>query len=172
MHKALILGGANCLESDKAQALELFEPDLIIACNHAGRDEPGRVDHWVTMHPDLFPAWIAARREAGHPDAGQLWHAGHRRTPVESTGIDSWGGSSGFLCVRVALHLGCERIVLAGVPLRKTFDHYDKKGPWNEAVQYHSSWERRMNLIRHKVRSYSGWTAELLGWPTKEWIGD
>lgn len=170
MPTALILGGANCLEADKAAAFELFTPDLIIACNHAARDEPGRVDHWCTMHPELYPKWIAERKAAGRPDAGQLWHAGHRRTEVDSKPLQSWGGSSGFLCVRLAIQLECEKIVLAGVPLRKTFEHYDKPGHWHEAVQYHGCWTARFPTIKNRVRSFSGWTAELLGFPTREWL--
>lgn len=171
MPTALILGSANCLESDRAAALKLFEPDLIIACNHAARDEPGRVDHWATMHPELYPKWLADRRAAGRPEPGQLWHAGHRRTKVDSTPIDSWGGSSGLLCVRVAMQLRCTKVILAGVPMRKTYEHYDKPGEqWHEAVRYHNCWRNRFPAIKDKVRSFSGFTAELLGFPTREWL--
>ena len=167
---ALVLGGANSLEKDKAQALELFEPHLIIACNHAGRDEVGRVDHWVTMHPDLMPMWLAARKAAGRPAPGKLWHARHRPSGLDSTQIESWGGSSGLLCVAVAFELGVQRIVLAGVPMRKTFDHYDKLGPWNEAREYWPRWEFHRPKMVDRVRSCSGWTQELLGSPTREWL--
>lgn len=172
MPTALILGGANCLIEDKLAALELFEPDMIIGCNHAARDELGRVDHWATMHPELFPLWIRQRTAAGRPLEAQLWHARHARLPagIESTPIDSWGGSSGMLCVRLAIHLRCEKIVLAGVPMRKTFSHYDCKLPWFEARQYWSAWERRKAEMADRVRSLSGWTADLLGRPTREWL--
>lgn len=171
MRTALILGGAACLEADRAAALELFKPDLLIACNHAGRDEAGTLDHWATMHPELFPKWLEDRRAAGRPEAGQLWHAGHRRTRVGSTPIDSWGGSSGLLSVRVAIHLECDRIVLAGVPMKKGFCHYDRSGtPWNEAAQYWNQWQRRLPQLVDRVRSLSGWTADLLGRPTVEWL--
>lgn len=123
------------------------------------------------MHPDLFPKWLNERRSAGRAEPGQLWHAGHRPTPVQSTGIDSWGGSSGFLCVRLAIHLGVQRIVLAGVPMRKHHCHYDKPGiPWGEAYRYWTCWEKKMPKIRNRVRSLSGWTADLLGRPTEEWL--
>lgn len=167
---ALILGGANTLEDDRRRALELFEPDCLIGCNHAARDEPGRVDHWATMHPELFPMWLKQRAAAGHPPAGKLWYARHRISKVESTPIESWGGSSGLLCVAVAFELGCERIVLAGVPMVKNMRHYDDKNPWIEARQYWPAWERRMATLRTRVRSLSGWTLEQLGAPTGEWL--
>ncbi len=172
MPTALILGSANSLIEDKLAALKLFTPDLIIACNHAARDELGRVDHWATMHPELYSLWLRQRRDAGRPMTAKLWHARHCRLPngIESEPIDSWGGSSGLLCVRVAIHLGCEKIVLAGVPMRKTFAHYDNKLPWFEARQYWTAWERRLPEMQGRVRSLSGWTADLLGRPSREWL--
>lgn len=167
---ALILGGANTLAADRARALELFEPDVVIACNHAGRDEPGRLDHWASMHPDLFPHWLAARRAAGRPEPGRFWHARHRPTPIESSPIESWGGSSGLLCVAVAFELGAERVVLAGVPMLKTARHYDDDRHWMEARQYWPGWERHAPSMMGRVRSLSGWTLDLLGLPTREWV--
>jgi hypothetical protein len=169
---ALVLGGADTLAQDRAQALELFQPDLIIACNHAARDEPGRVDHWVSMHPDLFPKWIGARRAAGRPEAGRYWHPRHRPCPVPATAIENWGGSSGLLCVAVAYELGVGRIVLAGVPMLKTARHYDDDRHWLEARQYWPAWERWAPRMQGRVRSLSGWTADLLGRPTREWLAD
>jgi hypothetical protein len=169
--RALVLGGANTLAVDRAAALELFAPDLVIACNHAARDEPGRVDHWATMHSELLPKWIAARRAAGRPAAGQYWHARHRPCVVEGARpIESWGGSSGLLCVAVAYQLGCTHVVLAGVPMIKNMRHYDDTRPWLEARQYWPAWERRRHVMQPKVRSLSGWTQELLGGPTAEWL--
>lgn len=168
--KALVLGGAETLPRDRIDALALFAPDLIIASNHAGRDEHGRVDHWATMHPELFPMWMRARALAGLPPAGQLWHARHRQTDLPSKPIESWGGSSGLLCVAVAFELGCSHIVLAGVPMQKMSRHYDDPRPWNEARQYWPAWERKLPQLQGRVKSLSGWTQELLGRPTGEWL--
>lgn len=166
----LILGGADTLAADREAAFALFEPDVIIACNHAARDEPGRVDHWVTMHPEQLPRWIEARKAKGFAPAGRYWHARHRISPVEATPIESWGGSSGLLCVVVAFAIGCQRVVLAGVPMVKMSRHYDDPRPWMEARQYWPVWERRRAQMQPRVRSLSGWTRDLLGPPTREWI--
>ena len=169
--RALVLGGANTLAADRAAALEMFEPDLVIACNHAARDEPGRVDAWATMHAELLPSWIALRTRAGHPPAESYWHARHRVCTVPGANpIESWGGSSGLLCVAVAFKLGCSHVVLAGVPMVKTFGHYDDKRHWMEARQYWPAWERRLPQMRDRVRSLSGWTRDLLQGPTQEWL--
>lgn len=171
---ALVLGGANTLHEDSALALDLFgqAPDLVIASNHAARDEPGQLDHWATMHPDLLPHWIAQRRAAERPEAGQLWVPRHRlhKAPEGVRTIESWGGSSGLLCVAVALEVGAERVILAGVPMLKTARHYDDEKHWLEARQYWPAWERQAHLMRGRVKSLSGWTRELLGAPTAEWI--
>lgn len=173
-HKtALVLGGADTLEADRAAALALFWPDLIIACNHAGRDEP-HVDHWATMHPEQFPRWISDRRNKGHQPAGKLWAARHRILPnhVKAEPITSWGGSSGMLCAQVGLELGCTRIVLAGVPMVRNNCHYDSPQVWRDATNYRPAWERRKNEMIGKVRSMSGWTAQLLGVPDASWLDD
>lgn len=172
LNTALILGGANTLPADRAAAQELLEGRkfTLIACNHAARDEPGRLDHWVTMHGELLPMWIRQRKAKRYPAAGQLWTARHRPAKVESTAIESWGGSSGLLCVAVAVHLGFERILLAGIPMVKTMRHYDDGQPWMEARQYWPAWERRVPQMRGRVKSFSGWTRELLGEPTGDWL--
>lgn len=150
-------------------ALELFAPDLVIACNHAGRDQR-RVDHWCTMHPDLFPMWIKARHVAGLPRVRKLWHPEHRRSPIESRSVRSWGGSSGLLCVAVAYELGCSHVVLAGIPMLPNNRHYDRTARWNEARQYHAAWKAKLPDLEGRVRSLSGWTRQILGEPTMEWL--
>jgi hypothetical protein len=172
---ALILGSASTLEADVEGALELFEPDVIIGCNHAGRDWPGELDHFCTMHPDLFPHWLTERRSNRFPEPGRLWHARHRPVPEEltSTAVESWGGSSGLLCVAVAFELGCDRIVLAGVPMIKAAGHFDDPRPWAEARTYQMSWERRKPQLLGRVKSMSGWTRDLLGYPGEDgWLAD
>lgn len=168
---ALCLGGANTLDADRKAALALFTPDLIVACNHAGRDA-AHVDHWVTMHPELFPRWIADRRAKGLPDAGRLWSVKHRPSPVECERLTSEGGSSGMFCIQVALHLGCTHIVLSGIPLDKHAEHYDYAGKWMDAPRYRANWTRYASVMAGRVRSVSGWTRDLLGAPDERWLGD
>lgn len=175
---ALVLGGAATLADDERAARDLFIPDLILATNHTGRDRPGFFDHWISFHIEHFERWLGERREAGRPDPGMLWTAAHRRgmrpgnlAPARIDYATSWGGSSGLLAVTVALHhLGCDRIVLAGVPLDKRSAHYDDPAPWLEACKYRNAWIQHRGEMRDTVRSMSGWTRELLGAPTEKWI--
>lgn len=168
---ALILGGALTLHDDKRRALEMFSPQLIIACNHAARDEDGPVDAWASMHPDLFPMWIKERRRCGRPPAGSYWHARHRISPIPSTAIESRGGSSGLLCVMVALELGVTHAVLAGIPMVDTANHYDNpRKRWADARNYLPAWKRNLPVMKDRIRSMSGYTMGLLGAPDEAWF--
>lgn len=170
--KAIILGGARCLAADMAAARELFEPDLVIATNHAGRDQ-ARVDHWVTFHPELFPMWVAARERRALPGGYQLWTAKHKKVPrgLEVCHVKGCGGSSSLLAVVVGEHLGCTHMVCCGVPLLADEAHYDKAGPWADARKYYPAWEKHLPRLKERVRSMSGWTRDLLGPPTAAWLG-
>lgn len=173
MLTAIGLGSAACLHEDMAAALELFTPDLVVACNDAGADHPGPLDHWVSFHCEFFPKWVARREAKGYPPAGQLWTVKRRHQPTQVQAldvqtIDNWGGSSGLLVAQVA-SLFAQRVVLCGVPLDAKQGHYNDPKPWRDAGNY------RANLLSHlpdlgNVRSMSGWTRETLGAPTKEWF--
>lgn len=160
------------MADDRARALDLFCPDTIIATNGAGKAEPGTFDHWVTMHPDLFPLWLRERRAAGRPDPANLWCRVGAPVPrgIVCRRVHSWGGSSGLLAVAVGLELGCI-VVCAGVPLDDS-PHFDdpKAKPWREGVNYRSAWGRRKDKLLPSVKSMSGWTMGLLGAPTAEWV--
>ena len=171
---ALILGGADCLRADVDAALALFAPDLIVATNNAGVDYEGRVDHWVTFHPDKMGEWVRARKKAGRPDAGTLWKPNHRNSPtgLEMRAISSYGGSSGLLACLVVVNALSARGVLAGCPMQVERSHYwdPKKRPWPEAPAYWNAWKSTYPRIKDGIRSMSGKTRELLGAPTLDWI--
>jgi hypothetical protein len=78
LRTALVIGSANTLADDYAAACELFTADMLIGCNHAARDHDGPLDHWATMHPNLWKLWVPERRAAGRPEAGAYWYPRHR----------------------------------------------------------------------------------------------
>ncbi len=170
---AWILGGAISRPAEEAEALSYFEPDLIIATNHAGRDREGRVDHWASFHVELLDKWVRERREAGREDAGQLWVPERRSLPrgMRAEAVPNWRGSSGLLAVTVAMKLGVDRAILCGIPMTREGGHYDRPAGelWREAGNYRRGWEEHADEIRPYVRSLGGWTAELLGRPPEEW---
>lgn len=171
---AFVLGGANCLHRDLRVAESLVSPSTIVATNNAGRDYPGELPHWVTLHTELMPAWIAERESAGLPPAQNFWTSNVKTIPPEHerlyNRVESWDGSSGLLAITVALALGYDKIILCGVPLEKRAAHYDDDRPWDDAPRYRAAWSRHMHLMEGKVKSFSGWTWLKLGAPTEEWI--
>lgn len=169
---AIILGGALSVWDDLDLASKLAPAATVIGTNHAGRDHDGPLDHWVTMHPEILPRWIEARRAAARPDAGQLWSAAHRRGEVEGLRhIKGVGGSSGLLAVMVAIEIGATHVMLCGVPMCQNGRHYDRERmKWQEAPQYLAAWRMQLPIITGKVKSFGGETERMLGRPTKEWL--
>ena len=176
MKTALCLGGGACLEKDVADFHAMGVPyDVVIACNDAGYWWNGRLDHWVSLHPNKFTGWMEARRKNGYPAAGQLWAhraEGGSAQAVKATRYQfprqSGSGSSGLFMAKVALEdLRLDRVVLCGVPLYKTPHFFDDKD-WQSAESFRRAWLQVAPETLGKMRSMSGWTKVLLGSP-KDW---
>lgn len=182
---ALVLGGAKCIEDDLDALAEIVNPwpGLVVACNDAGAAWPLRLDHWATLHPeklherwkDGIGDWIVERRERGHPDGYETWS---RREPnLVDHVVDAWsGGSSGHLAVKVSKHAGAKRSVLCGIPMEEMPHFHDGRNgePWPYADAHWKSWTRDAEAIGWTlgwVRSLSGLTKEMLGAPTRKWLG-
>jgi hypothetical protein len=188
---ALILGGADCIYNDldalhklvwphdgslelprAPEAEDGWCPGITIAANDAGF-EFERVHHWVTLHPEKMERWQRERLVRWGERKGQpvTWchqdgkpHLDHA-LPIRH----GCSGSSGLFAVQVALELGCDRIVLCGVPMDAR-PHFN--GPaWHDHWTYRATWQRWQAAEElENVRSMSGWTRELLGEPTREWL--
>lgn len=180
--RALILGGAADVWGDETAARDLAimarAPfDAVICCNDAGAVyQGGGFLAWVSLHPDKFaPQWLPARRAKGLRDPEII--AGHKQaagvnyvesyawTEMENTG----SGSSGLFAVKIALGLGFDRIVLAGVPMGEKQGRFFDPAPWR-GEHFKAAWHRVRERIAPNVRSVSGWTRELLGAPDAEWL--
>jgi hypothetical protein len=174
--RALVLGGARSVFDDELAARAMgFEPDVIVATNHAGRDREEPVDHWCSFHQELFPLWLKERRARGLRDPGTLWSCAPAPKPksldLPVRKAANWRGSSGLLAVTVALeHLGATHVVLCGVPLTKEGEHYDKPGLWRDAGNYRAGWVSHASDMAGRVRSMGGWTASFFGEPDPAWL--
>lgn len=181
MSVALVLGGAACLWSDLDAALALGEFDAVIACNDAAASWPGRLDAAVSLHPEKFGLWMTRRVATGYrmpertfsfraPNGGKGQYVTHQ-TPYQFPG-QTQTGSSGLFALKVALtDLGCDRAVLCGIPLTADQAHFFDPKTWRAATSYRDGWKQALPQIKHRARSMSGWTAELLGQPDEEWLG-
>lgn len=174
MTSALILGGAVGVWDDAGTALDLFKPDLIIAVNDIGTRWAGRLTHYATLHPEHMQRWRKERMGRGFSQAGE--HIGHnmadgidRAADYRFPGMNA-SGSSGLFAVKIAIDEGCERVVLAGVPMQAKQAHFFNTAHWTDRDSFASAWEIALPHIKDKVRSMSGWTKELLGAPTPAWL--
>lgn len=190
--RAMILGGAECVWEDVAALERMIGREwggLVIAANDIGSHWPRRLDAWVSLHPNKFKKWIAARQRRGHPDGFTTYvkrGSGQRYGEVVVT-HKFGGGASGLLAVTVALHLGCTKVVLCGVPMEK-IPHFAEsevhvKGrPWSNVDAHRRKWRDHGAELAGIVKSMSmvydsktkkwrpSWTRQLLGAPTPEWL--
>jgi hypothetical protein len=177
MH-ALIFGRARHVWDEITYARSLGEFGCIIAVGRAGADYPGFIDHWVSFHAELFEKWTETRRARHFPLSPIMyWTAiasGRVRAAycngLRVNEIKCEGGSSGLIAVKVARQLGCDRIVLAGIPMTAEAGHYDDHDLWAEAEVHRKVWEQQLDELRPLVRSCSGWTQERFGQPTQQWL--
>jgi hypothetical protein len=175
--RAAVLGGAAST-FDELETLRAWGGwDLLVATNRAGAEARDRVDHWVTYHPEQLGGWLERRRALGLPVTATIWtSARHRSYRERGFGFvdNPWGGSSGLLAVQVALAQGATRVALCGVPLSVEGSHYHdqtpwRRGPWKEAPSYRRAWETHVDALVGPVRSFDGWTRDLLGVVTENW---
>lgn len=175
MKIALCLGGAAGVQEDWAAALAIGDFDFIVACNDVGTIWPGRLDAWVTLHPEKLTEWRDQRRANGHPDAARYLVHGYN-VPLWSELVEfrfpgqGDSGSSGMFTAKAALiDLGADRAVLAGIPMNRAPHFFDSQ-TWQSAGGYREIWNQVPAEYRARIRSMSGWTAEYLGYPTTEWL--
>ena len=180
--RVLVIGRAATVWDELAAARELSRFDALVVINVVGRDIKEPFDHWVSYHPELFRLWMEKRRVAGLPLYPQvkLWSGRSRsgkklgyklNLPLPFDHVEMWGGSSGLLATVVALRrLEATHVVLCGVPMMSTA-RMDDSTNWrlDEVTAYRGDWVKEAPRLT-RVRSMSGWTQELLGAPTTEWL--
>lgn len=125
----------------------------------------GKILYVATYHPDEV-GLIRDRRlsVSGNLDYTVIGH--DKRDGVDIVISDWWrpSGSSSLLGTQAALRLGYTRIVLCGCPLTGS----NANGSKYEG--FRDGWKARKNDVAPYVRSISGWTADILGKPSPEWV--
>lgn len=181
MRTALVLGGAACVWEDVDAALDLTEAQGTVACNDVGAAWPGDLDAWVTLHPEKMAAWSRQRADAGHkscdriisqhdPRPSRIFASVSATTDFRFMGQTA-SGSSGLFALKVALiDLGFDRAILCGVPLVAADKHFFDAKEWRGATAHRQGWKEALPEIAERARSMSGWTAQLLGQPTEDWL--
>lgn len=182
LNRCIIIGGGNTVWDDIAEARKLGTYQAVIAVNDIGAEYPGHIDIWASLHPEKLPKWTADRHAKGFAPAGMYAaHNGNtndgrlgRFQPDYKTDY-RWpemgsSGSSGLFAVKVALEQGYNRVVLCGVPMRAEAAHFFEARQWSEVKAFTEAWKLARHRYADNTRSMSGWTAEILGKPSKEWL--
>lgn len=180
MTVAVILGGAKDVWAELSALKSMREPDVCIAVNDAGTTYPHRLDYWVTLHLEKLGSWIQRRITNHYPDPYSIYthrELTHRErnnlfyTPsLFRYNTGDLGGGSGLFACKLAIELGFEKIVLCGIPMTREGAHFFDERPWKDAEKYRSAWLKHASTLDNQVKSMSGWTMELLGKPTLEWL--
>jgi hypothetical protein len=170
MTSALLLGDAECVFQDAAEALDNFEFDIIAACTNIGITWQGHVHHWFTLHPNKAPDWVgleeAIRRRTKLAGLNRPVTWSYKAAKGVDHVVDDWQGGTGLFGIKVLLQeLHCDAIVLAGVPMTSEGKHFYSKSPWLQAHKYYKGWHKHLHEFAPYVRSMSGWTRQLLGAP-------
>jgi len=177
----IILGSAPCVGSDIASAALLLPTpcpsvipaeagiqafDFMLIGLDAVDKYTGRAKYFATYHPAEINASIERRAKAGgnidfiivsHQQANGLV-----KIIIPLHGVPS--GSSALLGVHAGIQEGYKKIIVCGCPLTGKND----KGNGYEI--FRAGWTAKLSEIKDKTRSMSGWTQELLGAPTEEWL--
>jgi len=167
----LVIGcGINVFDEAEA-ALRLFEPDAIFLVNDMIAKWPKRADYFCSLHAENLYGWISERERNKFPMGAEVWSdKGHPYKVVEKTATD-WQGSSGLFAVKVALVENFDKLVIAGIPMETKHNHIERNREiWATAASFHPGWIANKVILKARVRSMSGWTKNLLGEPTKEWL--
>jgi len=168
----VVVGCAECVWDDISSVS--FNGKDVLVLSDMGMFFPGTITHWASCHPNIIVGGKLVRDQRRyHEDF--LSHIPDYAAP--KIGDVTWtipklAGTSGMFGTLIGIGLGYTKIILAGIPLNRS-GHF-----WNPKIKVkfdksgiRLSWQQiSQKIFNNKVRSLSGWTRELLGSPTEEWL--
>jgi len=182
----IIIGSAPCCADDIVAFSSMYQGalplysygDNPVACDWMliGLDSVEKISwpaqYFATYHtPDIGPAFDRRRAYGGNVDFKKI--IAHQQCIEQSTGrelvdliipCEPPSGSSALLGVLAGIKLGYQKIIVCGCPL---IGRNDKQYDY---ANFRAGWTAKEKQIKEVTRSMSGWTRDLLGAPTAEWI--
>lgn len=149
----IIVGDADCRENDLDEWYDMDIDHETMCINRAGLKHPYYFEHWFSWHADILGSdWAQERPGAelhstydGHPDV-RLWDVAQNR------------GGSLFGAIWTALkHLKYDKVILCGCPMDGDYKRF--------LVEFDGLWDDECH-----IRSMSGNTKEMFGYPDAEWL--
>jgi hypothetical protein len=118
-----------------------------------------------------FPDYIATYHVKDIPEIKSLYPYAFIISHLDNPFVDfilphsGPSGSSALLGVLAGIKMGYEKLVLCGCPLQGK-----NRAGRDYFKMFADGWKIRYNQVAPFVRSMSGWTRELLGEPTVDWM--
>ena len=179
----IICGSASGMWDQLASAVNLVginEHIRIAGLNVAGIFVPHLDDWFITsmcnvkpmigVRESISPVGDCGMSETTVHTPGQVFLPTlcekHRYWPVTTKGTIS------MFAIRVLSSMGYNRMILAGVPLDDKAGYF-YRAPWEQfgmSAESRAYWVEAVAQLKPYVRSMGGWTQELLGAPTLEWL--
>lgn len=170
---AIVMGGAMSVWDELHATQELLrrtgQTHENFCVNDMIEHYPFVINHAVTLHPEKFGFWVTRRLNQERPPIEEVWS--HRIMFDGAKATRDWNGSGGLLAVKIARILGYRKVILCGVPMTDTAQHFRRPdSPWNACFGFRRGWTSHKTSLESFVRSWSGWTQELFDEPTFEWL--
>lgn len=179
----LITGDGKTFPSDLEMFLSWGVPHDVMAIGRSINHYQGKVLHWANVDGTDSSWWA---KNLPLKNDGKL-PIRHSIGKAEGYDIDweiidpilwdpeevLWHGSTALFAVYISLAIGYEKIVLAGCPLDSKGHFYfadEHYGPRWTPESYQAWFEFARTDESRKVRSLSGYTAQIVGEPSKEWL--
>lgn len=173
---AIVLGSASTALPELRQAQELAPAAPVICVNKSlrrARELGLNVAAFATLHPEQAKLFFSRLDIEGlplftnetQPYAKFPWQIERER----------WGGTSGLFATQIALSpLLFSGVILAGVPIDcaagANYPLHGKQWASGYEGRYRRGWMQALSVIRDRVRSMGGWTQEILGAPSRDWL--
>jgi hypothetical protein len=168
MRTLVIIGSAPCVFNDLAKIPGLESCDHMAVGLSSTDKYSGRIDYIANNHPENIPAIRAVMMQRHEACSGNYDYK--IIGPAHAEGVDIVEpyrpptGSSAITGTLAAIRMGYRKIILAGCPLT---GNAPGGNPYEE---FRAGWEDKKLELIGIVKSMSGWTKELLGEPTGEWL--
>ena len=166
MKLMVLIGCAPCWEED-INSLKFLANDFDVMAIGADCPYSGAIQYFATYHFVDLPIYKMRRKNInsnldfkviGHKERPEIDIVEPHKAPT---------GSSSLLGAVAAIKIGHKKIILCGCPMEGA--NKNKITPYD---YFQKGWVARLPEIKDFVRSMSGYTKEILGKPTKEWIND
>ena len=159
-----LIGCAPGWEND-LNKLQMLTKDFDVMA--IGMDCPyaGEIKYMATYHPaDILPYKEKRRAIKCNTDFKVISHVNKENIDIVEPHKNP-SGSSALLGTIVAIKLGYAKVILVGCPI----EGVNKKDstPYGH---FQKGWVARMQEVSGYVKSMSGWSSDIFGEPTKEWI--